>query len=142
MFGFFESKGKKAVKKWKNEHEKIVELANGIINAYTIHDEKKCKALLRDLSGLASKHVMDEDLVFFRLQRENKFTPAVSEHVKEFKETFRQTKMALMEFLTKYSRPDTPLDEEFFKEFNNLVGTLSERIRYEEENLYKEFERI
>jgi len=36
---------------------------------------------------------------------------------KEFIQTFKGTKMTLMNFLTKYSRPETVLDEKFFKTF-------------------------
>ena len=41
-----------------------------------------------------------------------------------------------MSFLTKYTRQDSILDDEFFQQFNELAEVLIERIQYEEKNLY------
>ena len=56
--------------------------------------------------------------------------------IREFTQTFKGTKMTLMSFLTKYTRDDVLLDEDFFTTFNELVAILGERIQFEEENLY------
>ena len=41
-----------------------------------------------------------------------------------------------MSFLTKYTRQDSILDDEFFQQFNELAEVLIERIQYEEKNIY------
>ena len=45
-----------------------------------------------------------------------------------------------MSFLTKYTRQDVPLDDEFFTTFNGLVEVLAERIAFEEKNLYSKMD--
>jgi len=80
---------------------------------------------------------MNEDIEFYRLLKDQKRNDSKTEKmVNDFTKTFQGTKLALMNFLTKYSKPETELDETFFTTFNELVGVLGERIAFEEENLY------
>ncbi len=137
MFGLFSSKNKKLVKKWKKEHEQIVVLAHKVIAAYSKHDQATAKKSLIALNELAVDHIMNEDLEFYRLSKDHKRLNDKTEVlVDDFIKTFKGTKTALMNFLTKYTRPDAELDEEFFKTFNEIVGVLGERINFEEKNLY------
>ena len=137
MFGLFSSKNQKLVKKWEKEHEQIVVLAHNVIAAYSKNDHKKAKKELKALNELAVDHVMNEDIEFYKLLKDQKRNDSKTEKmVKDFTHTFKDTKIALMNFLTKYSRPEIELDEEFFTTFNELVGVLGERIAFEEENLY------
>jgi len=137
MFGIFDSKTKKLVKKWSKEHQQIVELAGSVIHAYTVNNEKKAKSALTKLSGLASSHFMNEDLEFFKLLRDGKLDPETTRSVKDFTEGFKKVKISLMSFFTKYSKPDIPLDDAFFKQFNEIVDAVGQRIAYEESNLYQ-----
>ena len=138
MFGsLFASKNKKLVTKWEKEHEQIVVLAHKVIAAYSKNDHKQAKKELVALNELAVDHVMNEDIEFYKLLKDQKRNDSKTEKmVKEFTKSFKGTKIALMNFLTKYSRPETVLDDEFFTTFNELVGILGERITFEEENLY------
>ena len=138
MFGsLFASKNKKLVTKWEKEHEQIVVLAHKVIAAYSKNDHKQAKKELVALNELAVDHVMNEDIEFYKLLKDQKRNDSKTEKmVKEFTKSFKGTKIALMNFLTKYSRPETVLDDEFFTTFNELVGILGERIAFEEENLY------
>ena len=138
MFGnLFSSKNQKLVKKWEKEHEEIVVLAHKVIAAYSKNDHKQAKKELKALNELAVDHVMNEDIEFYRLLKDQRRNDSKTEKmVKEFTKSFKGTKLALMNFLTKYSRPETVLDDEFFTTFNELVGILAERIAFEEENLY------
>jgi len=138
MFGtLFSSKNKKLVTKWEKEHEEIVVLAHKVIAAYSKNDHKTAKKELKALNSLAVDHVMNEDIEFYKLLKDQKRNDSKTElMVKEFTKSFKGTKIALMNFLTKYSRPETELDEEFFTTFNELVEVLGERITFEEENLY------
>ena len=142
MFGFlFSSKNQKLVKKWQKEHEDIVVLAHKIIAAYSKNDHKTAKKELQALNNLAVDHLMNEDIEFYRLLKDQKRLNGDTEvMVKDFTQTFKGTKMVLMNFLTKYSKPDTILDEKFFNTFNELVNILGERIAFEEENLYKQLD--
>jgi len=133
----FLSKNQKLVKKWRKEHEQIVVLAHEVIGEYSKNNLLNAKNALKKLNMLAVDHVMNEDIEFYRLLKDQKRLTTKSESlVKEFTQTFKGTKMALMDFLTQYTREDAVLDDRFFKTFNDIVGILGERIAFEEENLY------
>jgi hypothetical protein len=133
----FLSKNQKLVKRWTKEHEDIVVLAHKVIGEYSKNNHDTAKKVLKELNNLAVDHVMNEDIEFYRLMKDQKRITAKSEAmVREFTHTFKGTKMALMSFLTKYTHDDVLLDEDFFTTFNELVGILGERIQFEEENLY------
>ncbi len=137
LFSLFSSKNQKLVTKWQKEHEQIVVLAHKVIAAYSKHDQKTAKKELKILNDLAVDHIMNEDIEFYRLLKDHKRMDDETEHmVGDFVRTFKGTKIALMNFLTKYAHPDVELDEEFFKGFNDIVGVLGERIAFEENNLY------
>ena len=138
IFGsFFLSKNQKLVKKWKKEHTQIVVLAHKIIDAYSKNNYNVAKKELEALNSLAVDHLMDEDIQFYRLLKDQmEADPKTEKLVSEFTKTFKGTKITLMKFLTKYTRPDAVLDDEFFRTFNEIVGILGERITFEEENLY------
>ena len=89
------------------------------------------------LNNLAVNHIMNEDIEFYKLLKDQKRLTIKSErNIKEFTKTFKGTKLALMSFLSQYTKPDEVLDEVFFSNFNEIVGVLAERIGFEEENLY------
>jgi len=133
----FLSKNQKLVKKWKKEHELIVVLATKVIAEYSKNNMSSAKQALKKLNHLAVDHVMNEDIEFYKLLKDQKrLTPSNKISVEEFTTTFKGTKIALMSFLTQYTRDDAVLDDVFFKSFNGLVGVLAERIAFEEENLY------
>jgi len=133
----FLSKNQKLVKKWTKEHEDIVVLAHKVIGEYSKNNHDNAKDALKKLNTLAVDHVMNEDIEFYKLMKDQKRITSKSEAmVREFTHTFKGTKMALMTFLKKYTQDDITLDEEFFTTFNSLVGVLGERIEFEENNLY------
>ena len=137
FISLFSSKNKKLVKKWKKEHEEIVVLAHKVIAAYSKNNQQAAKNELKALNELAVDHVMNEDIEFYRLLKDKKrLDDTTEELVKDFTATFKDTKMTLMNFLTKYSKPEVELDEEFFTTFNAIVEVLAKRITFEEENLY------
>ncbi len=137
MFSFFSSKNKKLVKQWKKEHEQIVILAHEVIAAYSKNNHDSAKKKLQALNNLAVDHIMNEDIEFYKLLKDDSRIDSKTENlVNDFVKSFKGTKMALMNFLTKYSKPETPLDDEFFSTFNKLLDVLGQRIDFEEENLY------
>jgi len=134
---FFSSKEQKLVKKWKKEHEQIVALAHKVIAEYSKNNTDNAKKELKALNVLAIDHIMNEDIEFYRLQKDSKKIDEETERLmKEFAQTFKGTKVALMKFLTKYTKDDAVLDDEFFTTFNDIVAVLAERIDFEEKNLY------
>ncbi len=139
MFGFiFPSKNKKMVKKWVKEHREIVSLATKIIEAYEKENFKKAKKYLNKLDNIIIEHLMQEDLSFFKLQKNpDKLKEETIKEINEFIETFGGTKVALMNFISKYAKESTKLDKEFIKTFKILVGIVADRIEFEENNLYK-----
>lgn len=137
FLSLFPSQNKKLVKKWEKEHEQIVVIAHEVIAEYSKNDYEATKKALKKLNSLAVDHLMHEDIEFFRLLRDQKRLNGETEVlVREFTHTFKDTKVTLMKFLSKYTQVDTPIDEEFFEIFNELVGVLAERISFEEDNLY------
>jgi len=56
--------------------------------------------------------------------------------VNEFTESFKGTKILLMNFLYDYAHSPKELDATFFKVFNDIVGAVAQRIKFEENNLY------
>jgi hypothetical protein len=134
---FFSSKEQKLVKKWKKEHEQIVALAHKVIAEYSKNNTDNAKKELKALNVLAIDHIMNEDIEFYRLQKNSKKIDEETEKLmKEFTHSFKGTKIALMKFLTKYTKDDAVLDDEFFTTFNDIVAVLAERIDFEEKNLY------
>jgi len=139
MFGLFSSKNQKLVKKWQKEHEKIVELAHKVIGEYSKNNHDAAKKAVVELNSLAVDHVMNEDIEFYKLMRDEKRIDDKTEVlVDDFIKSFKKTKLTLMSFLSNYSKPDVPLDEEFFTTFNQLVEVLGKRIEFEEKNLYSQ----
>jgi len=137
FLSLFSSKNQKLVKKWMHEHEQIVVLAHKVISEYLKHDYDAAKKELEALNTLAVNHVMDEDIEFFRLLREDeKLDSETKKLVEEFVKSFKGVKVTLLNFLTKYTQPEATLDEEFFNTFNEIVSVLTKRIAFEEKNLY------
>jgi len=138
MFNIFASKEKKRINKWKKEHDEIVHIATDVISEYSKNNVKKAKELLKKLNNLAIDHVMNEDLEFYHWKKAaNK---EMAEHIDNFTGSFKDTKMALMNFLSKYSKDGEDLDEKFFADFNALVEVLANRIEFEEKILYSKME--
>ena len=133
----FGSKNKKLAMHWEKEHQEIVVLAHEVIAKYSKNDMSGAKKALKALNDLAVDHLMEEDIEFYKLLKDDKrLTPKTVELVHEFTSTFKDTKLTLMKFLTQYAKDDIPLDENFFNTFNTLVAVLADRINFEEENLY------
>jgi len=133
----FGSKNKKLAVHWEKEHQEIVVLAHEVIAKYSKNDMNGAKKSLKTLNDLAVDHLMEEDIEFYKLLKDDKrLTPKTVDLVHEFTRTFKDTKLTLMKFLTKYAKDDVILDEEFFNTFNTLVAVLADRINFEEENLY------
>ncbi len=137
MFDFFASKNQKLVKKWHKEHEEIVVLAHKIIGAYSLGKQKEAKEYLKKLDALVVEHVMDEDIELFKLiHNDEKIDVETEKLVKDFVQSFRETKLALMDFLAHYSKPEVELDENFKKQFTELVEAVGNRIEFEEKEVY------
>lgn len=100
-----------------------------------------CKEELRKLYSVALDHLMSEDLMFYRVSKEeDTIDEETKELIKEFKDSFIGTKATLMNFLTIYIHSDSKLDSEFIDTFHTIVAILGKRIQFEEENLYNKLE--
>ena len=137
FFSLFSSKNQKLVKLWKKEHAQIVVHATKIIELYDNNDQKAIVKELKAIKKLTISHLMTEDIEFFRLLRdEDRLDDETKIFVNEFKDSFKDTKRVLMDFLSKYAKSSAVFDEEFIDTFKAIVGVLAERIAFEEENLY------
>ena len=137
MFNLFASKNQKLVKKWQDEHSEIVDLAHKVLAEYSKYNPQAAKKHLKALNDLTVDHVMDEDIELFNIVREDEnIDPETEEMIHNFVQSFKKTKLALMEFLGHYSKPEVTLDEKFFEQFNDIVDAIGERIQFEEKNVY------
>ena len=141
FFSFFSSKNQKLVKEWVGEHKEIVVLAGKIIDDFDTGDIPATKKDLQKLHKVAINHIMTEDIELFTLLNEEKrFDEDTKVLVDNFSRSFIDTKLALIDFLTKYTKEDVELDEKFIRSFKELVGVLAERIEFEEKNLYSKMD--
>jgi flagellar motor switch protein FliG len=133
----FLSKNQKLVKSWENEHKEIGELAGKIIKAYEKNDIKNTKKYMQQLKDVTIEHLMQEDLAFYNLLKNSQnLNLETIEYIKDFRKTFKGTKTALMNFISKYASQNVELDNNFIEAFKGLVAVVIQRIDYEEENLY------
>jgi hypothetical protein len=139
----FMSKNQKIVHHWEKEHHAIVVLATKVIESYNLNDQDKAKKHLKALNTLAVGHIMNEDIEFYKLLRDDKRKDDETEFmIQEFTRSFKNTKLTLMNFLRKYTKDDVALDDEFFETFNKIVDILGRRIDFEEKNLYKKLRQL
>jgi hemerythrin len=137
LLSLFLTKNQKLVRKWTKEHEKIVLLINRVIAEYSKNNHAKAKKLLTALNNLVVDHVTDENIEFYKLLKDEKrLSPKNKHYTEEFIETFADVKKDLMKFLTKYTRKEVPLDDEFFETITAISEILLDRIQYEESKLY------
>ncbi len=141
MFSFFSNKditrNKKLVKKWSKEHQNLVEYATKVISSQNDKKPLKTKKYMGKLTDVALQHLMHEDIKFRELldqATDNQVN--VINSINEFRDTFCDAKKELFRFLTKYTKDDAVYDEHFDKSFGEIVGVLTQRIEYEEKNLY------
>jgi len=139
----FMSKNQKIVHHWEKEHHAIVVLATKVIETYNTNDHEKTRKHLKALNSLAVGHIMNEDIEFYKLLRDNSRKDNQTEQmIQEFTHSFKNTKLTLMNFLRKYTKDDAILDDEFFETFNKIVEILGKRIDFEEKNLYTKLKAI
>ena len=137
MLSIFDSKNKKMVRRWENEHVKLVELGQKVLADYVKNNKSECKKTLKYFVDLAMDHLTSEDVEFFKMLRDEKRADENTEKlINEFQKSFKDTKTTLMKFLAKYVKPETSLDDEFFDTFSTIMDILGKRIEYEEGNLY------
>ena len=137
MFGLFESKNKKMVKRWKREHEQLVVLGKKVLAEYVKNDEAKTRMALQSFTNLAMEHLNSEDIEFYRLMHApGRKDQQTAQSIETFQRSFKDVKTTLMKFLAKYNRPENPLDEEFFDTFTQIMEILGNRIEFEESDLY------
>ena len=129
---------KKLAIQWKKEHREITASAGKIINAYEINEVNMLRKEIANLNDLTVRHLMAEDMEFFQFSMlEEALDDKIKKMIEDFIETFEETKIALMDFLTKYTLDDAVYNQEFIDSFKAIVDVLSQRINYEERTLYK-----
>jgi len=145
MFGFFFkqnndlSKNSKIVKRWQGEHRALAATAGKVVEAYDKDDKKKARKQLDKLQTLALKHLMDEDVTFFELFKKAEGTETDKEilkSIKEFRDSFIDTKKVLFHFFIYYTNPKNELDHVFKDKLDAIIDALVKRIEFEESNLY------
>ena len=144
MFGFFQNHAikKSTIRKWQKEHEKLARVVTQIHEAYARKDHTAIRKKLKELSILATEHLIDEDKAFYEFRKhadsDNEKQQKAVALIKEFHESFHGTKKALVDFLLKHMTEDDSMeyDEAFKKEMDVITEALTARIRTEETRFY------
>jgi len=137
MLPFIGSKNKKLVKRWKKDHEQLVVLGKKVLAEYVKNDEKKIRSALQAFTDLAMEHLTSEDIELYKLMNDPmKRDRKLEESIEHFQSSFKNIKATLMKFLATYNREEQPIDQDFFDNFAQIVEILTERIKYEESELY------
>jgi iron-sulfur cluster repair protein YtfE (RIC family) len=149
LFGLFEKKAKKKshvpeydarlIPKFHHEHKELIAHIGKIHGAMdqgalgTGQVKKLLKSLKMELLG----HFMEEDIkLYWYLKEYYKEEPTALSIVRSFEESIKEIQKDIMHFFDYYSRDDVALDDEYIKQFTQIVDELSIRINSEEENLY------
>jgi len=133
----FLSKNQKLVKKWTQEHEEIILGIHKVLAEYSKNNHKNAKKALVSLNHLIIDHITDENIEFYKLLKDEKRVSMKNrKYTEEFVSTFKEMRLDLMRFLTFYTKKETKLDDDFFNTLNEILDILSERIEFEEANLY------
>jgi len=112
-------------------------LVHKVLAEYSKNNHKGAKKVLIELNNIVVDHVTDENIEFFKLVKDKEHVSLKNrEATEEFVSTFKETRLDLMKFLTHYTKKKTVLDDDFFNTLNEIADVLSERIKFEEENLY------
>lgn len=131
------SHNQKLAKQWKNEHREIVALCGKIIKDYKDTELDRLGKDLAKLNEIITDHLMSEDLEFYKFSMlEEALNQEIKDLIEEFIDTFEETKIALVDFLTKYTQPEVTFNKEFIITFKGLVTVLGKRMTYEENTLY------
>ena len=137
LSSLFLSKNQKLVRKWTGEHEEIVLLIHKVLGEYSKNNHKNAKKALISLNHLVVDHVTDENIEFYKLLKDgNRISVKNRKATEEFVDTFKDMRLNLMKFLTLHTKEETVLDDKFFDSLNEVADVLSERIEFEENNLY------
>jgi iron-sulfur cluster repair protein YtfE (RIC family) len=135
MLGWFGSKSQKRIKAWEKEHERMLDLAKKVETAFRSGELQKAKAALKKLESAALRHLMDEDVAFYRMSEEDR-EGEMAEIITAFRKSFGSSKQALMGFLVAYAKDETPLDDAFIEKFREVAKILADRIAFEEGHFY------
>lgn len=134
---FFLPKKQRLIKQWVQEHKDILALATEVREAYKKSKYYTSKQRLKKLRKLILAHLMSEDNELHKIiQEPEEQDLGIQDLVKEFNESFQETKPALIHFLKEYADDNAVLDDEFLKRLNKLIVAFTKRVVYEEKTLY------
>jgi len=131
------TKEQRLVRKWKKEHQKISEYSHKALASYNRGDIKELQRYILILRDLTIKHLMEEDIEFYRQKRENSNNEILMNGIDNFIETFKEIKKTWRDFICKYAKEEALYDKDFHDKFEELIHILEDRIRFEEETLYR-----
>jgi len=127
--------GKKS-KLWESEHEKLKLEISKVISDYNSGNMKKVKKDLIKFRTDLFEHILDEELAFMSMTKENILVDEVEEELTKFRDSFSDIKKALNVFFKDYIHNNKPFDEEFKSRLEGIAEVLVKRIYFEEHNLY------
>jgi regulator of sigma D len=144
MFDFFSKKDQngpkydnKLIKKFHKDHEKLVKTITKIVKSLEKKEDKKSKALLKQLKIEILGHFMEEDIKLYRyLKKYYATAPDTMELVKHFESSIKTIQKDVINFLDTYTQENKTLDKAFETKFYAIVDELGNRIKTEENNLY------
>jgi len=138
LFDFFVlNKNEKLIKRWKGEHHALAQCSIIVQDLHKQGHTAKAKKKLQKMYNLTMKHVQDEDNTFSKMKKNARKTDQhIVDEIDNFQHTFIDVKKALITFLLTYIDEDILLDKKFEDDLENIQHALSDRIKWEERNLY------
>lgn len=127
------------IEELKNDHGKIVEVLTKVKNLGTSSKEGQ-DTLSAAKEGLLAHLKKEDERLYPPLRRAAENSPSLKFTMDTFAKDMEDISKAALDFFGKYAKGGSGI--EFAKDFGRLVGTLSIRIRNEENFLYAEYEKL
>lgn len=122
--------------KWRNDHDRILELCQNVIKAFMSNDRMSFKSNLKKLNKLLTEHLLEEDSVLYSVCKQDLLSKETIKEMDIYMASKREDRVGILSKLSIYALPDKTLDEVFFEGFNEIYAQLMDLFKEEELSLY------
>ena len=123
-----------------NEHSKLFSLYEQIIDEYKNKNYKKTLKLLKKFYELYNLHILKEDKKLYTyLIIKYKFFNDIKNRIIEKQNQMKEITKKLDSFVSKYKSIQQIKNPSFLEELEKLGNALSERVEFEEKELYDKY---
>ena len=123
-----------------NEHSKLFSLYEQIIDEYKNKNYKKTLKLLKKFYELYNLHILKEDKKLYTyLIIKYKFFDDIKNRITEKQNHMKEITKKLDSFVSEYKNIQQIKNPSFLEELEKLGNALSERVEFEEKELYDKY---